>query len=169
MALVNFEHKSDDILCVICCNYLMFPYKHLQCGNFLCYSCFKKNTKLFGTCPFCRREMDDKNTVLCQGTREVISNTIVRCRNSDCNKKIMIKDLDNHSKECRYELIECNHCYKYIKMRKDFDPRHIEECHKRNLICLTCLGSNNFATRNLYFYVKSICGNIVGKCSKCSK
>ena len=76
--------------------------------------------------------LDDLNDV--EGTSVVIT----QIKHDQCDWTGMIKDIDDHIKECQYIIIKCDKCHKHKSPRKDMN-KHLMQCPEYTIQCpLSC-------------------------------
>ena len=131
----------DDLICKICHCPSRDPYLTICCGQTFCKSCLDKvdnmgaRGRISKACPFCRSK-SFKHFKNKQADRN-IKGLRVTCINKECPWKGELKDLNNHTEQCPFEVIVCpNNCGKRIQRSNML--RHESNCIRRKYHCGYC-------------------------------
>ena len=106
-------------------------------------------------CSQCAKDMD--NVIQSKAIRKVISKLKIRClsvidndnegrgniiatmiKDNECEWTGMIKELDEHEKECPFWIIQCDECKQY-ECQRQLMATHLDECPEVSIQCpLNC-------------------------------
>ena len=172
------ESYLDIITCPICQNLVWDIVDCDQCGNLFCRNCIKDaTTKVGDSCPICRKSPFQSteckalkkifaNIKLkcpnkpCQESIEYSDYLLhqekckyrkYHCIIEGCNYENTLNEIDNmekHSKECPYRMINCMYCKKLIKII-NMDNHLNNEC-EQIVKCYNC----NYQMKRSYFNSK---------------
>lgn len=172
------ESYLDIITCPICQNLVWDIVDCDQCGNLFCRNCIKDaTTKVGDSCPICRKSPFQSteckalkkifaNIKLkcpnkpCQESieysdylfhQEKCKYRKYHCIIEGCNYENTLNEIDNmekHSKECPYRMINCMYCKKLIKII-NMDNHLNNEC-EQIVKCYNC----NYQMKRSYFNSK---------------
>ena len=134
------KELPDDYQCMICAKLLNEPHLTDCCGQHFCQACleqwFKKQGKKI--CPHCRSETFSHISYI--PLKRKIDDLEVYCpnQNEGCKETTKLGELNSHKNVCGFARVMCTQeCGKMI-LRKDLTQHCIDECSKRQTICIYC-------------------------------
>lgn len=112
----------------------------MTCGHSACKACLHTmmyNTTLRKTCPLCRERITPGNLNINIAVRALISKIIVRCINVGCEWVGEHRNINDHSVNCQFMLVNCpNGCIE--KYRRSGMDEHLAVCPSQRLPCGFC-------------------------------
>lgn len=152
---------DENLICSICRDVMTNPVS-CRDGHTFCENCINAWLLSNKVCPLDRQPLRKRELIRNLPLRGVIDNLDVRCANGldsggNPRKKMRVsrddyghtvqqlcpwsgklKDLDEHSRLCPYELVHCPHtrCFKSM-LRRDIEE-HAVQCEKRSVVCERC-------------------------------
>ena len=128
----------DKIECPIDSVIPLQPFMCSVCHTIFCKSCIDKWKEKSDICP-----MRCKNYKLIKVQNSIINQQIdlikVKCKNekNGCNSKILLKNKENHEKNCDYNLIQCFKCKENIP-KYDIAIHFRSACLNNKISCYIC-------------------------------
>jgi hypothetical protein len=122
MELIN----NSYLICSICLNFSEKAVESSCCGNVFCYNCIILQNK----CPLCRYTNITFNPNMT--IRRIINDIPIICKNKECNFKTTIGNINNHYKECKYNLYKCSICN--FEDNKNIFFEHILSSHRKEIL-----------------------------------
>lgn len=109
------EEVHNRYICIICQNPLCDPHLPACCGQHCCQSCLNQwfQSSYTESCPHCRAEGREFQHFLDKKLRQEILALKVTClyHETYCDWTGELGNLDNHTKQCLVQLVECpNKC-----------------------------------------------------------
>ena len=132
----------DDLQleCIVCKNLASEPRQTICCGQTVCYKCAKKWKKRNDSCPQCRQV--PLELAVDTRTKNHIRSLVVYCTHFDsgCEWKGSLSTVKDHrNKDCRFELVVCNHEACEEKIERRYLEHHMKEkCLQRPINCPCC-------------------------------
>ena len=176
----NDKKDLSNYLCKICNGIYNNPVL-LSCGHIICKECYKLINK---KCLICGENNISIKSENLPYITSYLSNKAYKCKNEGCNKKIMIKNILSHLKECPKEIVLCKYNCGNNIIRENIES-HESICIYRPFKCKYCNKDiihfknleNHLDKECLVYYIKcNFCGEDVLKKNidnhlnyKCSK
>ena len=163
----NDKKDLSNYLCKICNGIYNNPVL-LSCGHIICKECYKLNNK---KCLICGENNISIKSENLPYITSYLSNKTCICKNEGCNKKLMIKDILQHLKECPKEIILCKYNCGNKIIRENIES-HESICIYRPFQCKYCNKDviqfknleNHLDNECLLYYIKcKFCGDDVLK------
>lgn len=137
---VDYDKLSEDNLeCSICLNIIDGTVAVTTCLHKFCSSCLYQYLmqKVGGACcPNCRSPIDVDDIMLSPELTDKLDQTLIKCKNRDCNKQHIRKEYKKHIVGCEFNKKQCKGCKSLIFVNK-FEA-HEEECEHRQVKCNLC-------------------------------
>lgn len=109
---------NQNLICNICACVMHHSVVTL-CGHSFCHSCLstwlsKPETE---SCPVCRSYTSRYEIIPNVSLRNIVQSLPVWCDNkvNGCNIVVKLENLENHSAQCEYRLVECAACSEQIR------------------------------------------------------
>lgn len=77
----------------------------------------------------------------------------VLCKHKDCNRRVPYYKLEEHMKDCKYQIIKCENCMETFPLHyKEF---HTHQCPKENIQCKLC--NSTVQRENINYHIQTDC------------
>ncbi|EDO43806.1 predicted protein, partial [Nematostella vectensis] len=121
----QFIEKVDpNLLCGICAEVLERAVL-TPCGHSFCGVCLEtwmnaklgENEKCPASCPSCRADLYQGDTIPVLALRGIVDGLIVHCPNADNGCKLVLKleGVEGHLKSCSHAPVQCCGCSAFLK------------------------------------------------------